>query len=132
MAEQIIKKGETCESVEKAENRRTYVPRVDIYEADENIYLVADLPGADDSSVDITVENDVLTICACASEDGLDPNRRTYGEYGTGEYYRAFTLSDEIDKEKIGASMKNGILTVALPKAESHKTRKIPIHAAAI
>lgn len=130
MAEEMNTKTETKASgVERTRDARTYIPRVDIYEADEKIYLLADMPGTDESRVSITLDKEVLTIEAGVDESiyaGMNPS---YQEYGIGDYYRQFTLSEEIDREKIEASLKNGILKITLPKAEPHKTKKIAIQA---
>lgn len=130
MAEETIKKTETPGTVtERTRAGKTYIPRVDIYAEGETLYLLADMPGADESTVSITLDKDVLTIEGGVDEKALRDRKPTYVEYGIGDYYRAFTLSDEIDREKIEASMKNGVLRVKLPKAEPHKTKKIAIHA---
>ncbi|MEN6475886.1 MAG: Hsp20/alpha crystallin family protein [Syntrophaceae bacterium] len=130
MADEAIKKPESKGTMaERTRDRRTYIPRVDIYSENENLYLVADMPGADESTVSITLDKDVLTIEGTVDEPTSAGRKLSHGEYGIGDYYRAFTLSEEIDREKIEASMKNGVLRVCLPKAEPHKTKKIAIHA---
>jgi len=130
MADEAIKKPESKGTMtERTRDRRTYVPRVDIYSENENLYLVADMPGADESTVSITLDKDVLTIEGSVDEPISNGRKLSHGEYGIGDYYRSFTLSEEIDREKIEASMKNGVLRVYLPKAEPHKTKKISIHA---
>ena len=130
MAEEISAKTQTKSTgAERTKYTSTYVPMVDIYEAGENLYLMADMPGTDESGVNITLEKDILTIEATTDESICGQRKPTYSEYGIGDYYRQFTLSDEIDREKIEASMMNGILKVVLPKAEPHKTKKIAIQA---
>ena len=130
MADEAIKKPESKGTMaERTRDRRTYIPRVDIYSENENLYLVADMPGADESTVSITLDKDVLTIEGSVDEPSINGRKLIYGEYGIGDYYRSFTLSEEIDREKIEASIKNGVLRVILPKAEPHKTKKIAIHA---
>jgi HSP20 family molecular chaperone IbpA len=130
MAEEISSKTQTKSTgAERTRDSRTYIPRVDIYEAGENLYLLADIPGTYKSGVKITLEKDILTIRAGIDESIYGQRKATYAEYGIGDYYRQFTLSDEIDREKIEASMKDGILKIVLPKAEPHKTKKIAIQA---
>ena len=130
MAEEISAKTQTkSPDAERTKDSSRYVPMVDIYEAGENLYLMADMPGTDKSGVNITLEKDILTIEAGIDESIYGQRKPTYSEYGIGDYYRQFTLSDEIDREKIEASMMNGILKVVLPKAEPHKTKKIAIQA---
>jgi HSP20 family protein len=130
MAEEIISKTKTKSTgAERTRDSCTYIPRVDIYEAGENLYLLADMPGTYESGVKITLEKDILTIRADIDESIYGQRKATYTEYGIGDYYRQFTLSDEIDREKIEASMKDGILKIVLPKAEPYKTKKIAIQA---
>jgi HSP20 family protein len=130
MAEEISAKTETKSTgVERTRDSRTYIPSVDIYETNENLFLLADMPGTDESRVNITLEKDILTIEAGVDENIYSQRKATYAEYGIGDYYRQFTLSDEIDREKIEASMKDGVLKVVLPKSEPVKTRKIAIQA---
>ena len=130
MAEEINAKTQAkLMGAERTKDSSRYVPMVDIYEAGENLYLMADMPGTDKSGINITLEKDILTIEAGIDESIYGQRKPTYSEYGIGDYYRQFTLSDEIDREKIEASMMNGILKVVLPKAEPHKTKKIAIQA---
>jgi len=112
---------------ERTRNRRVYVPKVDIYEAKDAIVLIADMPGVDEKSVDITLEKNVLTIAGTVEPESYEDYNITYSEYGTGDYERAFTISDEVDREKIEASVKQGVLRVTLPKAEPVKAKKIAI-----
>jgi HSP20 family protein len=112
---------------ERTKDRRTYIPEVDILEDANNLYIYADMPGADDKGVNITLENDILTIEAQVGELKFDKHNVTYTEYGIGDYYRAFTLNEAFERDKIEAKMKNGVLSIVLPKAEAIKTRNIPI-----
>jgi HSP20 family molecular chaperone IbpA len=112
---------------ERTKDRRTYIPAVDILEDANNLYIYADMPGADDRSVNITLENDVLTIEAQVDDVSFDKHNVTYAEYGIGDYHRAFTLNEPFERDKIEARMRNGVLSIILPKAEAVKTRSIPI-----
>jgi HSP20 family protein len=112
---------------ERTKDRRTYVPDVDILEDANNLYIYADMPGADDKGVNITLENDVLTIEAQVGDLKFDKHDVTYSEYGIGDYFRAFTLNEAFERDRIEAKMKSGVLSIVLPKAESVKTRNIPI-----
>jgi HSP20 family molecular chaperone IbpA len=106
-----------------------YTPLVDILqEQDGTTVLVAEVPGATQDSVDIRVEKGVLTISADGRREPLGEDYSpTYTGFVTGQYFRAFALSDEVDREKIHASLTDGVLRVRLPRAEAVKTRKIPI-----
>lgn len=103
-----------------------YSPSVDIYENEDGLHVVADVPGASSEGLDIHVEDRQLTITAAVKgpEDRLRP---IYSEYGVGGYTRRFALGDEIDQERISARLKDGVLTVTLPKADRLKPRKIEV-----
>lgn len=105
-----------------------YSPSVDIYQTDDAITLMADLPGVSRDNLDIDLKDSVLTITGSVGEDEDRP-RPVYREYGIGGYMRRFTLSDKIDQGKISADLENGVLIVVLPKADSLKPRKIEIGA---
>lgn len=107
-----------------------YAPATDIFETQDHVVLVADMPGVAPDGVDISLERRVLTIRGRAAAHAHDGYRRAYQEYGEGDYERVFTLSEEIDRDKIEAEHKNGVLTLRMPKAESAKTKKISVKAA--
>jgi HSP20 family molecular chaperone IbpA len=103
---------------------RTFIPRTDIYEAGDTIVLVADMPGVDENSLDITVEKNVLTIRGQVEPPEFEDFSLAYGEYVAGDFQRSFTLSSYIDLDKIEATVKDGVLNVTLPKtAASHRKR---------
>lgn len=115
--------------VERTEEARVFVPRVDITETEREVRLTADMPGVDDKNVDIDLDRNVLTIrgkCAPEAPQGFSP---AYREYLTGNYERAFTLSDEIDRDRIEAIVKNGVLRLTLPKAEEAQPKRISVKA---
>ena len=115
--------------VEMAQDRPVYVPAADIYE-DENTFTVyADMPGVNEKSVDITIEDDVLTIIGHQNAVAPDDMKLVYNGYQPGIYRRAFSLGVPVDQKKISASIKNGVLTLLLPKAELAKPRKIEVKA---
>lgn len=113
---------------ERTHDSRMYVPRVDIYETDDAINLVADIPGADESSIDITLEKNVLTIDAEVQAEKPQDYSLTYAEYGIGSFRRKFNLSNEINQDKIVAEVKDGVLKLTLPKSKK-ATQKIKVKA---
>lgn len=125
------KEAETPEQGEHTRAKRLYTPTVDIIERKDDIVVVADMPGVDEQAVDITLEKNVLTIYGRV-DDGI-PEKHTLfiSEYGIGDYRRVFTLTEEVNREKIQASVKNGVLKIVLPKAEALKTKKIAVRAGA-
>jgi len=100
-------------------------PPVDIFETEDALIVVADLPGVDKDGVDIRVEDGILTIKGKASYD--PPAGVIREEFNLQGYYRQFQLSDEVDQNKISAESKNGVLTITLPKAEKSKPRQIKV-----
>jgi HSP20 family protein len=110
----------------------TWTPPADIYETDNDLVVMADLPGVDAKSIDLRVENNVLTI---TGERKLERNadnanvHRVERMYGT--FARSFTLSTAVDTDKVHANYKDGVLRIALPKAEQAKPKRIAIAAAA-
>jgi HSP20 family protein len=103
-----------------------FIPAVDIYESEDALILVADMPGVAPDSVSIDVRENQLTVQGTVSAEG-ENERMLLQEYGTGDYFRQFTLGRTIDQSKIEASIKDGVLTLTLPKAEMTKPRKISV-----
>lgn len=114
---------------ERTRASRAYMPRTDIYETGEEILLTADIPGADESRVDITLEKNILTINARVDAGWFENRHLVYQEYGLGDFQRSFALSGEIDREKIEAVVRNGVLTLHLPKSPAARSRKIAVKA---
>jgi HSP20 family protein len=114
---------------ERTRQRPLFVPRADIYETEDDIVVVADVPGTDENNVEITLEKNILTINAYPSNDPPKDFTVVYSEYGLGDYQRRFAISNEIDRDKIEAQVKDGVLRLRLPKAGPSKTRKITVKA---
>jgi len=120
----------TINGSERTRARKAYVPRVDIFETNNEMVVVADMPGVDEKSVDITLEKNVLTINGYVESAQPDNYSLAYTEYEEGDYQRSFTLSNEVDQDNIQATVKNGVLYLHLPKAGPAKTRKIEVKTA--
>ncbi len=103
-----------------------YSPAVDIFETDDAITLLADLPGVEKEGLDINVEDRQLTITGLVKEPE-ERRQPVYSEYGIGGYTRNFRLGDTIDQSKISASLKDGVLELVLPKADRLRPRKIEV-----
>lgn len=121
------REAETQVKGERIRQGRIYSPNVDIIERKDHIVIIVDIPGVDDKSVDITLEKNVLSIYGKVDADIPENHRLYLSEYGIGDYQRVFTLSDEVDRERIQATVNNGVLKLILPKAEIPKTKKIPV-----
>jgi HSP20 family molecular chaperone IbpA len=118
---------EVAEGAERTRTCKAYIPRADIYETDSNVVIVADMPGVDENSLDITLEKNVLSIVGSVDFDRPDSFGLAYAEYDVGDYERKFTISNEIDRESIEATVKDGVLRVYLAKAAPAKTRRIDV-----
>lgn len=120
---------ENQNQVESPKAGPVYRPAVDIFQTEDAVLLYADMPGVDESGVDLTLERNQLTIRGSVHPVDLPGQRLTYAEYGVGDFERTFTLSDEIDRSAIEASIKDGVLQVRLPKSKEAATRKITVKA---
>jgi HSP20 family molecular chaperone IbpA len=98
-----------------------------IYEREDALVIVADMPGVSEKNVDIHLENDTLKISGRAEAVEPEGYELLYSEYMPGDYERLFTLSADVDREGIKASMRHGVLRVMLPKSEKAKPRKITV-----
>jgi HSP20 family molecular chaperone IbpA len=128
--ELTTKEKQELKTHEQTRPGRTYIPEVDIYETQDSLWLRADMPGVDENSLEIHVADNVLSVegrVALQEYENLNP---VYTEYNVGNYARRFSLSNEIDAERIKARMTNGILELELPKAERAKPRRIAVSVA--
>ena len=124
---QVQKKRELENKDETTIPARIFVPAADIYEAENDLTVILEMPGVEKKNVDIRVEDGVLNIegrLDLAKYHGLQP---LYTEYNIGHYARSFRLSSKIDQNKIAAEMKDGVLSLKLPKVEEAKPRTIQI-----
>ena len=122
-----IRKEQTTLQAESTRARQVFIPRTDIIEKSDSIVLIADMPGVDEQHMDITLEKGVLTIYGTVDTAYNQDYRVAYAEYGIGDYRRSFRVTDEIDQDKIEATLKNGVLRLMLPKAEQAKPKKITV-----
>ncbi len=130
--ETAVEKRPDTQGVELAQDRPVFVPATDIFERDDAVMVVCDVPGVDEKDVDVSLENDVLTITA--TQEVQEPDSKLellHRGYRTGIWRRAFTLTADVDSSKIRAQIANGVLSVVLPKAEAAKPRRIQVDAGA-
>jgi HSP20 family protein len=131
MAQEVKTTGREVSSAaddgERTRTRPVFAPRADIYETQDNVVLLIDMPGVAPDAVDITLENRTLAIYGYAKDQQRQNYRQVYAEYDGGDYERVFTLSEDIDREGIEASQKDGVLRLVLPKAAPAKARKIQL-----
>jgi len=125
---QVQEKRELEKKQESTVPARFYLPNTDIFETDQALSLVVEMPGVDKSKVDVSVEDGVLTIegrLDFSKYEGMQP---VYTEYNIGHYRRSFALSNRVDQGRISAEMKDGVLTLVLPKPEETKPRRISVN----
>ena len=130
MAEKELQVREKQESQTDAEHTMpgiVFTPAVDIFESEEEITLLADMPGVPSDGVTIDLHNDELKVTGEVETQGSKNETYLLREYETGRFHRQFTLSDRIDQDKIGASMKDGVLRLVLPKVQKAKPRRIEV-----
>jgi HSP20 family protein len=100
-------------------------PPVDIFEDKEGLVVVADMPGVQSGDLDVRVENGILTLEARTTHEL--PGEPYYREFQLVNFFRQFQLSDEVDVDNISAELKNGVLTLHLPKSEAAKPKRIQV-----
>ena len=118
---------QTTERGQQTAPRPIFMPAADIYETRDNIVVLAEMPGVAPDGVEITLERRVLTIRGRSGANEHSGYQRVYSEYADGDYERVFTLSENIDRDRIEATLKDGVLHLVLPKAESAKARRIEL-----
>jgi HSP20 family protein len=116
-----------AEDTERTRETRCFVPRADIYETEDKIVVVTDMPGVSAESLDITLEKNILTINGYVEPEVPEGYSLAWAEYRIGDYQRSFRISDEIDRDQIEATIKDGVLHLDLPKAAAAKTRRISV-----
>jgi HSP20 family protein len=125
---QVQQKRELEKKEETTIPARVFLPNADISETDDALNVVLEMPGVEKNSVEVRVEDGVLKIDGrldFSKYQGLQP---LYTEYNVGHYSRSFRLSNKIDQNKIGAELKDGVLSLVLPKVEEAKPRTIQGH----
>ena len=117
-----------AERVEDRTSGTYYTPAIDIYETDEAILVEADMPGVDRSGVEVKIDKGVLTVAGHVKRkppgEGV---ARLHEEFAMRDFYRAFSLGDDVDEDKVSAGISDGVLTVTLPKGKKSKVRRIEI-----
>lgn len=108
----------------------TYRPNVDIIDTADEYTVVADIPGARQDAIDVTFQEDVLSIQAPVPPRGQNAVAVHRQEYGIGGFHRRFVVEAPVDADRMSADYDNGVLTVHLPKAEKAKGRRIEVKSA--
>ena len=125
---EVQKKRELEKKEESTIPARVFRPNTDIFETEDALTVIMEMPGVDRESADITVEDDVLSVTSYIDVSRYERTQPIYTEYNIGHYRRSFNLApNSFDAQKISAEMKDGVLTLTLPKAERIKSRRIPL-----
>ena len=112
---------------QQQQQQRTVVPPVDVFEDESSITLLADLPGVARDQLHVRVDGDSLVLEATASTVGPGNLELVYGELQCPAYRRQFTLSRELDTQRIEAQLRDGVLRLTIPKAEEARPRRIQV-----
>jgi HSP20 family protein len=107
------------------EEERYLRPPVDIYETDDGLTVLCDMPGVNNENIDVNIDDNILTIQGRTEVESK--GEPIYSEFNLANFFRQFELSEYVDQEKIAAELKNGVLTLHLPKAEKAKPKKVQI-----
>ena len=124
---QVQPKREVDKAQEATTPMRAYMPTADIFETEGALIVVLEMPGVSKDNIDVNVENGLLTVEGRIDFTKYEGLRPVYSEYNVGPYRRSFRISSQIDQSKISAEMRDGVITLSLPKAEKAKPRRIEI-----
>jgi HSP20 family protein len=123
----VREKQELANKEEKTIPGRYFVPQADIFETDEALTVIMEMPGVEKKNVSIALENDIVRVegqIDFGQYHGMEP---VYTEYNVGHYARGFTLSSKIDRDSISAQLDDGVLTLTLPKVKESVPRRIAV-----
>jgi HSP20 family protein len=124
---QVQKKREQERKEETTIPARIFVPNADIHESQDALTVILEMPGVAKDNINVRVEDGVLNVEGRLDLSKYQGLRPLYTEYNIGHYARSFQLSSKIDQSKIGAALKDGVLSLTLPKVEDAKPRKIDV-----
>ncbi|RLB87706.1 MAG: Hsp20/alpha crystallin family protein [Deltaproteobacteria bacterium] len=122
-------KQEVATPAEQTRPGLVFTPEVDIFETDQEITLLADMPGVAADEVTIDLKDGVLTISGDVKPWEGSEETDVLVEFEIGKYHRQFSLSDAIDQDKIDAKLEDGVLRLTLPKAQKAVPRQIAVKA---
>ncbi len=124
---QAREKAQVSTPAEQTRPGPIFTPAVDIFETDQEITVLADMPGVKAKDLAIDLRENTLTLSGDVESPERETEEEVFREYRTGNYYRQFTLSDVIDQSKIEAALKDGVLRLRLPKVQAAAPRTIPV-----
>jgi HSP20 family protein len=115
-------------SAPPAVDRTLFTPPIDIYESDEGLVLIADLPGVSVKTLELQVQNNKLTLLGRVTNPAPANARLLHKEYEEGDFLRSFILSEDVDHERVTARLNDGVLEVVLPRAAKTAPRRIEVN----
>jgi HSP20 family protein len=124
---QVQQKREVEKAQEQTTPMRAFLPTADIYETEDALTVVLEMPGVDRDNIEVNVENGVLTVegkINFGKYEGLQP---IYSEYNIGPYRRSFRISSRVNQDNIRAELRDGVISLVLPKAAEAKPRRIEV-----
>lgn len=126
----VWEKQEVESSVEQTRPGYVFTPDVDIFETENDIILLADMPGAKAENLTIDLRDNVLTLSGYSDDEENEGTSVLISEYEVGKYYRKFNITEVVAQDKIDAQMSDGVLRLTLPKVEKAKPRQIRVRSA--
>jgi len=123
----VREKKELATKEERTVPGRFYVPHTDVYETEDALTVVMEMPGVAREAVEIELKDDVLRVEARIDPSKYEGMEPVYTEYNVGHWARSFALPDKVDRERIGAQLEDGVLTLTLPKTAEAQPRRIAI-----
>jgi HSP20 family protein len=124
---QVQEKREVEKRQESTVPARAFLPVTDIFETDQALTVILEMPGVAKDNVEVSVENDIVTIQGRIDYSKYETLVPVYTEYNVGNYVRSFQLSSKIDQSRISAVLKDGVMTLVMPKAEKAQPRRITV-----
>ena len=126
---QVKEKAEVATAAEQTRTGPIFTPAVDIFETEEELTMLADMPGVKAKDLNIDLREGTLTLSGEVESPEGPKETEVFREYRTGKYFREFAVSEMIDQAKIEAELRDGVLRLRLPKAEAAKPRRITVKA---
>jgi HSP20 family molecular chaperone IbpA len=123
----VREKKELATKEERTVPGRFYIPHTDVYETEDALTVVMEMPGVAREAVEIELKDDVLHVQARIDPSKYEGMEPVYTEYNVGHWMLSFALSDRVDREQIGAQLEDGVLTLTLPKAAEARPRRIAV-----
>jgi HSP20 family protein len=124
---QVQQKREVDKVQESTTPMRAFLPTTDIFETEDALTVVLEMPGVTRDNVEVSVENGMVTVEGKINFDKYEGLQPVYSEYNIGPYRRSFRVSNRVDADRIRAEMRDGVITLVLPKAEEAKPRRIEV-----